>query len=483
MRIQSALIREIFERSLMSVWGKIFLALLAVVVGICSFLGLYIIPLALVVLLAGCIIGYYCLFKPYIGFYILTFIAFFAFYPNHILNRDIPLSTAVEILVWIVFIGSMKERPAEGIRNNLVSNPVSIMFIIYTGYHVVEYFNPNLGVKDGYFFVMRKYVMFVFIYILGYRLVNTPAKFRQFLKFWIIMAVIGALYGCYQQWFGYLPMEIRYLKKNPREYALLFQGGQLRKISFFSDVVTFGVLSGSMCVITIILAIHEKNKKKRNLLIVSSLFLLLGMSYTGTRTTNVILPIGISLYILMTIKRKSTLITIFASFMFVLGVLFAPIHNNKTLNRVRSTFRTNEPSLDVRNDNRHHIQPYIYSHPIGGGLASTGLPGKRFNPDHPLAGFPPDSGLLQIALEIGYLGLGFTIIWYMLIIYQCIYIAFRVKNQEYKIYATAIACSLISIMVTQYSQASIGQIPTVIFFMAIIAIIRRLQEFDNAGLS
>lgn len=483
MSLPAILRREVFTRTLMSPWGKTFLILLAVLVGWLSFNGYTIIVLALVALLAGSIIGYYCMFKPYIGFYIVSFIAFFAFYPNHILNRDVPLPTLVEILIWVVFLGSLREKPPEGMRNNLLHSPVSVMFIIYTGYHLIQFFNPDLGLKDGYLFVMRKFTMFILIYILGYRLINTPHRFRQFMKFWLIMAVVGALYGCYQQWFGYLPQEIRFLKKNPREYALLFQGGQLRKISFFSGVVTFGVLSGSMCVITIILAIYQKNRRKRYLLILGSIFLALGMSYTGTRTVNVILPVGISLYILMTLRHKTTLLTMFISFMTIFVILFAPIYSNKTLNRIRSTIRPNEPSLDVRNENRHYIQPYIYAHPIGGGVATTGLPGRRYNPNHFLAGFPPDSGLLQMALEIGYIGLGLTIIWYLLILYQCIYIAFRVKNQEYKIYVTAIACCLLSTMVTQYSQVSIGEIPNIIFFMAIISIVRRLMEFDNLNLT
>lgn len=483
MSLPAILRREVFTRTLMSPWGKTFLILLAVLIGWLSFNGYTIIVLALVALLAGSIIGYYCMFKPYIGFYIVSFIAFFAFYPNHILNRDVPLPTLVEILIWVVFLGSLREKPPEGMRNNLLHSPVSVMFIIYTGYHLIQFFNPDLGLKDGYLFVMRKFTMFILIYILGYRLINTPHRFRQFMKFWLIMAVVGALYGCYQQWFGYLPQEIRFLKKNPREYALLFQGGQLRKISFFSGVVTFGVLSGSMCVITIILAIYQKNRRKRYLLILGSIFLALGMSYTGTRTVNVILPVGISLYILMTLRHKTTLLTMFISFMTIFVILFAPIYSNKTLNRIRSTIRPNEPSLDVRNENRHYIQPYIYAHPIGGGVATTGLPGRRYNPNHFLAGFPPDSGLLQMALEIGYIGLGLTIIWYLLILYQCIYIAFRVKNQEYKIYVTAIACCLLSTMVTQYSQVSIGEIPNIIFFMAIISIVRRLMEFDDLNLT
>ena len=123
-----------------------------------------------------------------------------------------------------------------------------MVLIIYTLFHVVEFFNPDLGRREGYFFVMRKFLVFIFIYIMAYRLIDTPLKLRYFFKFWIVMSFAAAAYGCYQQWFGYLPMEMRYIRSDPIEYQLMNQGGVLRKFSFLSDVVSFGVLSGSMAV-------------------------------------------------------------------------------------------------------------------------------------------------------------------------------------------------------------------------------------------
>lgn len=480
MSLSAIIRREVFQKNMSSPWSIIFMAMVAIGNAFLIFKGYYLVPIFLIAGIIGAIIFYYCFFKPYTGFYIVTFIAFFAFYPSHLLNKDIPLSTLVEVLIWVIFLGSMRQKTSETAQNKLFRSPVSIIFLIYFGYYVVQFFNPELSVKSGYLFFIRKFLMFVAIYIIGYRLVDTPQKFRQYLKFWLVMSIIGAMYGCYQQWFGYLPQELQFLQSNPVEFKLLNQGGQLRKISFFDGVVTFGVLSGSMCVITIILAIHFKEKRKRWLLILGSVFLALGMSYTGTRTTTVIIPIGISLYIIMTVREKRTLITIFMSMLAILTVLYAPIYGNKTLNRMRSTFQSDEPSLEVRDYKRKLMQPYIYAHPLGGGVATTGNQSKRFNPNHPLAGFMPDSGFFQIALEIGYVGFGLTILWYLFILYQCIYIAFRLKNPEYKTYAIAISCCLLSIMVTQYAQASVGQLPSIIFFMSVISIILRLREFDRS---
>src|SRR5690606_31734956 len=137
---------------------------------------------------------------------------------------------------------------------------------------------------------------------------------------------------------GYLPMEMNYIMSVPGSYELLFQGGQLRKFSFLSDVVSFGVLSGSMATFTLILALYEKRRKRQILLGFMVLIMLLGMAYSGTRTTTIILPTGIALYGFLTIKNKTTVLALFS--MLILGIVlfFGPIYSSPTLNRMRTTF-------------------------------------------------------------------------------------------------------------------------------------------------
>ncbi len=202
------------------------------------------------------------------------------------------------------------------------------------------------------------------------------------------------------------------------------------------------------------------------------------MLYSGTRTTNVMLPAGVALYIIMTIQNKKTLTLLLFSFFVVFLVLFLPI-DNATLNRIRSTFNTKEESLNVRDVNRHYIQPYIYAHPFGGGISTSGTDGMRFYPNHPLAGFPPDSGFLKVALEQGWIGLALTIFYNIMILCQGVYYYFRVRNKEYKIYLAAIVASTFAIFVTQYAQVTVGQIPQAIYIFAIMSLMKRLMEFDE----
>ena len=95
----------------------------------------------------------------------------------------------------------------------------------------------------------------------------------------------------------------------------------------------------------------------------------LAMSYSGTRTATFMLFVEVCLYILITsAKRKTILFSFF--FAIVLGaIFFAPSYGNSTLIRLKSTFETEDESLKVRDVNRKFIQPYIHSHPLGGGVA------------------------------------------------------------------------------------------------------------------
>lgn len=455
------------------------LVLLAVVTGYLGAHNLVFLPFALVGGLIAVLIIYTCVFHPLRGYYLTTLTAFFAFWPTRLLNKELPISTFVEVLILFLFIGTYWARKKDdNLKGNLLRSGITIMFIINILYYITELFNPNMGNPAGWFFNSKRFLVYILFFFISYRLINTPQRFRQFLKFWIVMAFIAAAYGCYQQWFGFLPMELEYIKNDPHEYALLFQGGVIRKFSFLDGVVTFGNLSGYMAVLCTILALNEKNRRRKYMLAFAAFILFMGMSYSGTRTTTIMMPCGIALYILITLKNKATLMTMFVTFMAMMFIMFAPI-DNPTLNRMRSTFDSDDESLNVRTINRQGIQPYIWSHPMGGGAASSGVEGMRFNPTHFLAGFPPDSGLLKTALDLGWIGLILSQGLYLMILLQGIQYYFRMRNAEYKNYIVAITCALFSIMVTLYAQVSIGQIPNALFFYAVMALFTRLMEFDQ----
>ena len=472
---------EVFQKKLTSPWSIAVLILVAIGAGFLAANDLFLVPFIIAGALFGITILYYVFFKPLIGYYIITFISFFIFFPSHLVGRDLPGSTGIELLIFFLFLGtflSVKTNAEK--KSNLLKTAVSIALLCNILFFIIQAFNPNLPALTAWTPSFKRFIVYFLLYICAYRLIDTAEKFRYFVKFWIVFSFIAAAYGCFQQWFGYLPMEIRYIQSTPGEYDLLYQGGQLRKFSFLSDVVSFGILSGSMSIFTLIIAAHEKEKKRRYRLIFFAIIMILGMAYSGTRTTNILLPAGMVIYGFITIQNKATLTALFISVMIVMFIMFAPIYN-PTIERIRSTFDSKEESLNLRDRNRHYIQPYIHAHPLGGGVGTSGVSGAQLFPTHPLAGFPPDSGLLTDALEIGWVGLAFTILFNMIILYQGIFYYFRMKKKEYKMFMVAILATLFPIIVAQYAQVTIGQIPGAIFYFSVLALMKRLKEFDEEG--
>jgi putative inorganic carbon (hco3(-)) transporter len=453
------------------------LASIAIGVGFLAANGMAMVAFGAVGILFGLLVVHRCIMDPIAGYYLLLFIAFFSEYPGRLLGKRFPVTTFVEVLVLILFIGTYwRARKDENQKGNLMKYSISSMLIIYVLFYLIQAFNPDMGSPAGWFFNSKRFTMQILWFVISYRLINTPDRVRYFIKFWVVMSFIAALYGCYQQWFGFLPVEINTLDEHER--GLLFQGGIMRKFSFLEGVVTFGNLCGCMAVVALVLALSEKKRKRKYQLGFIFFILFLGMSYSGTRTFTLMIPAGIALYVLMTLKNKATIMTVFITLMAVLFIFFAPI-DNPVLNRMRSTFDAEDESLNVRTVNRKYIQPYVYAHPFGGGVATSGVEGVRFNPTHPLAGFPPDSGLLKIALDMGWIGLIISMAVFLMVLYQGIYYYFKIQNEEYKKYVLASTCAIFAVIITLYAQVTIGQMPTVFFIFGMMSIFKRLMEFDE----
>ncbi|MFL5789737.1 MAG: O-antigen ligase family protein [Flavisolibacter sp.] len=419
-----------------------------------------------------------CLATPLIGFYATTVLSFLSFEPGRILDRPIPVYTSIEIYILLVFLGASWQTRRE--KGNLWSAPISIAFFCYGIFFLVEFFNPNMDSISGYVLYARKFLMFVFVYVTAYKVLDTKEKVKYFFEFWIIISFVTAIFGCFQQWFGLLPYEMHAILSDPHEYKLLLQGGMIRKFSILSDPVSFGILCGTMSLYSLIMAIHEKGRNRKILYSIITFFLVLGMLYSGTRTTIIILPSGMVLYGLMTLHNRRTLIIVFSFFTISTAVLLAPI-DSPALNRMRSSLNLKEASLDVRTVHRKYIQPYIHYHPLGGGIATSGVDGIRFNPHHVLAGFPPDSGLLKYAIETGWIGYALVMAFFFIILVQGINYYFLATDPEMKLYLLALTVTLFTIIISQYAQVSLGQIPGVLFFYSGLAILKRLLEFSNGN--
>lgn len=432
----------------------------------------------------GVLVAAFILGNPYFGFYTLLGFSFFMFLPSRLVNVEFPIGFICEILTVLLLMSTLiwfkgGHRQAAG----MFSSPVTVFLMIYLGYLLIEFFNPNMRSIQGAIFYYRKVFMFVIIYFVSYALFDSVEKVVQFVKVWLGLMLFAGLYACKQQWFGFFDFENRWLLSDPLLVGLYYQGGMFRKMSLLSDPSAFGIGCAATSVFSVVLAINARSKKVKWLLYTTGLVMVLGMLYSGTRTAYIVLGAGFALMGVMSIQSKRNLLFMAAAVVVFLGLAFGPF-DSPAVNRFRTIFQASEDaSLKVRDVNRAYIRPYMLSHPMGGGLATNGVEGEKFNPGHPLAGLPPDSGYLKIALETGWIGLLVLCGLYFVIMQQCIYHFYSHRQPVVKSIYLAFGCSFFSMMIGHYGQVAIGQFPGIIFFFAGMAIVARLHRLPSSNKS
>ena len=447
-------------------------------------------PVILFMAASGCAIFYICLQSLEFGLYfIILFSALFAL-PGRFLYLASPIGVLVELLTWVLWINilnveSARERIFYIFRNNAISLALACLF----AYYVLEALNPTvmsttgwLKSMVGWLFFLRKQVSFLLFYCIAYSVLNSYRQIKHFFIFCLSLVLLIALYGIKQQWLGMASFEEKWLGDDTVSYHLFYQGGFLRKFSILTDPAAFGIICSSFGLFSLVLAIRTTYVRSRWMLFFTSLICMIACSYSGTRTCVLMIAAGLLLYILMTLNEKKTYLLMITSLLVGLFLLFGPFQDNPVMNRIQTSLqRSNDRSANLRNINRHAIQPYIHRHPLGGGLNTSSLEGKLYNPYHALAGFPPDSGYLKVLLEQGWIGLALNLLFYFLIIRHGIICYFNAMNQSIKNLYIAITVCLFSLIAGQYSQLAIAQYPLILMYYAVLAILVKLMDFDARG--
>ena len=164
----------------------------------------------------------------------------------------------------------------------------------------------------------------------------------------------------------------------------------------------------------------------------------------------------------------------------LLAVLVYMPTSNVNLFRFQSAFKpSNDASYNVRAINQKRIQPYILSHPMGGGLGSTGVWGQRFTPGTYLASFPPDSGYVRVAVEEGWLGLLIFCIYIFVIMLVGIRNYFQIEDRELKTYCLAMTLIIFAYNLANFPQEALVQYPSNILFYLWAALINITLALDK----
>lgn len=423
-----------------------------------------------------------CLLSPELGLYINVLYAFSASSISRFLFHDqMPVGVVTDILVVTTFLGLFFSN--EKLKRNtfqFFKNRPAIIYSIIVLYLVLELFNPLGHSFEGWLQVMRKVFEAFLIVFIAYNVFNTLPKIYRFIKTLFWFALVIALYGCFQQWHGLLQPELDWIHSDPVRLGLIFVFGDYRKFSILGGPTDFGIIMAACSIFFIIISLYEKKTVTKFLYVAGSAFMLLGMSFSGTRTANAMVVGGVGLFVLLTINKWASKLFAFVGVMLFLFLMYVPIYSNITLLRFRSTFKTDKDgSYVVRETNRQSVQPFIWSHPFGGGLSTTGDMGRKYNPGSPMAGFPTDSSYLNKALESGTVGLILTLILYFAILQYCIRGYFGTKDTELKTLFAALLAFFFSYSLGEMTQEAVGLFTNMVVYFPMFAILLRLRQFSE----
>jgi O-antigen ligase len=393
----------------------------------------------------------------------------------------LPLGTLMDamegIFILSVFINQKKKKDW-----SMFKGPISVMILVWMGYNFIEAINPTADSRMAWLYTVRTVAIVMFSYFIFVYYITTREYLRLILKLWIGLALFAALYAFKQDHIGFFSFEESYLHSNPIIETLFYIGGVWRKFSIFSDPVAFAYNMVTVSMLCVGLMSGPLSKKKKLTLLALITFFLYVMLSSGTRGAYVLVPVTLLLLAILKYK-KQVILWVLVSAVFAAGLIFMPT-SNQTLYRFQSAFKpSDDASFNVRTINQKKIQPYILSHPLGGGLGSTGVWGQKFSPGAYLSSFPPDSGYVRVAVEMGWLGLLIFCILMFTVLYTGINNYYKIKDPELKSYCLGAVLVIFALNIGNYPQEALVQYPNNIYFylvLAVLVITKRLDDQQNA---
>lgn len=360
----------------------------------------------------------------------------------------------------------------------IFKTPISVIIIIWIIYNLLEVANPSAASRVAWVFTVRTVALVMVMYFVFLYNIRSKEFIRFIFKLWLSLAFFGAAYAIKQQYFGFFPFEEAYLHSDPNVAQLLFIGGVWRKFSIFSDPVVFAYSMAVSSLLCIGLMTGPLSKGKKRILFFLMCFYLNSMLYSGTRGAFVLVPAAMILYAIMKFNKKILVLACVAAALLAV-LIFIPTSNG-TLYRFQSAFKPSEDaSYKVRKINQKRIQPFILSHPLGGGLGSTGDWGKKFSPGTMLAAFPPDSGYVRVAVEMGWIGLFLLCLLMFTALKTGINSYYSIKDPELRSWCFAMVLIVFAFHIANFPQEALVQYPSNVYFYLVLALIGVTKRLDN----
>lgn len=423
----------------------------------------------------------YMLFRfPKVGIYTTLAISFFAVGLNRYLPG--PLGLLLDANMVLTFLAVLVNQKVDK-SLKLLNNVAFITTFFWFVFCLFQLFNPLAVSRVAWFFAVRGVALYA---ILGTPVLLWLFRSRrdlwQFVNAWILLAMLGSLWGIKQNVIGLDFAEQRWLNEGGAVTHILF--GKLRVFSFFSDAGQFGAVMGSTAVLSGILCFSPVRWKQKVFYAFATVLCVYGLLISGTRGSFFILAAGGLLFLILIKNFKLFALGLFLG-VGLLGVLkFTFIgQSNYHIARLRTALDPEDASLQVRLDNQKKLSYFMADKPFGNGIGSGGSWAIRFSPGTFLAETALDSWYVKIWAETGVVGLLMHIGFLLTILFKASISIMRQRYSLMKFLALGLCCSYFGVIVAAYGNQIYGQAPTGFNMIFAIAALSLMKSWSNGKLS
>jgi hypothetical protein len=355
-------------------------------------------------------------FVPFIVISILCFLKFSmkCFYALFALQfiivifydfTDLPLgiTTYITSFVMTLLILVYNYLYENSIKWNVCKTPMLWALLIWIVFCLIEIANPNTVLK-AWAVNLAPYAIYPLICFLLVPLTLRKQKdINILLIIWSIFVIIAIAIAFRQQHFGWNTKEKIFLYVLDGAKTHIIWSG-IRYFSCFTDAANFGVHMAMAATTFGISAFYVKNKFFKIYLVIIMALAFYGMAISGTRSA-IAIPFG-ALIALIALSKNIKISISTALVMIFMFCFFSFTHigdGNAYIHKMRSAFHpTSDPSYIVRVENRLKMKALVLRKPLGYGLGLS-KPGL-YHPKERMP-YPPDSFLVSVWVETGYVGL------------------------------------------------------------------------------
>ncbi len=405
------------------------------------------------------------------------------FLMNRNLSYSFPVSLVDEslelVLIAIALIDIRKESYF-GRAWNLMLFAV----MIWIGLCIIEIFNDTCGLGmnlNAWFTGFRLMALHLVWILLVFSLyITNPKSLMIYLRVWAGLSLFSAFWTWKMINIGLTPSESSWLYNSGYVTHILNGGTLIRYWSTFNDAATYGCNAGSSAIAFFIFGITSRLKLDKFFFIATAIIVTWGMFQSGTRTGIFTMIAGFGVFLILARSTRILIPSAILGAFFLFILIFTNIGNsNQQMRRMRSAFKKDDASANVRDVNKATIAKYIKDAPwgIGIGLFSSNIPAN--NKYRRLSEVPPDSEYVFIWVRTGPIGVTvFTCCMLLMLLGGCIIVLFKLKSPSLIGIGGGMCAAFVSIHIGAYANQILYQYPNGLTFFGAIAIVYVLPYIE-----